>query len=56
MKCGNVAKEIPSYAKVMDASMILLNKADIEDKSDNIWKVYKGNPSQFGNSSSYFEE
>ncbi len=36
VKCVNVAEEIPSNAKVMDASMILLNKADIEDKSDNI--------------------
>jgi K+-sensing histidine kinase KdpD len=41
VKCGNVAKEILSYAKVMNASMILLNKTDIDDKSDNIGEFTK---------------
>lgn len=39
VRSGDIASEILEYSKIMDASMILINKAGLESKTDTIGKL-----------------
>lgn len=41
VKCGEIASETLAYAKEINASMILINKVGIENKTQNIGKLTK---------------
>jgi len=41
VKCGEIAKETLAYAKQIEASMILINKVGIENKTQNIGELTK---------------